>query len=55
MTGYGSVATLGHAVLFGAGAYGTFGASMQGGLADPLLLLAIGALCGALACLVSGR
>lgn len=54
VTGYGGVATLGHAALFGAGAYGAGIAAVHFGLADPLLLLLVGAMCGALAGLVSG-
>ncbi len=54
VTGYGGVATLGHAALFGAGAYGAGIAAVHFGVADPLLLLLIGALAGALAGFVSG-
>jgi branched-chain amino acid transport system permease protein len=54
VTGYGGVATLGHAALFGAGAYGAGIASVHFGVGDPLLLLLVGAVCGALAGLVSG-
>jgi branched-chain amino acid transport system permease protein len=49
VTGYAGVATLGHATLFGAGAYAAGIAAARFGLADPLLMLAIGALAGALA------
>lgn len=54
VTGYGGVATLGHAALFGAGAYGAGIAAVHFGVADPLLLLLTAALAGALAGLVSG-
>ncbi|MET3927949.1 branched-chain amino acid ABC transporter permease [Devosia sp. 2618] len=49
VTGYSGVATLGHATVFGAGAYaaGIFAAKF--GVTDPLLMLAIGALAGAIA------
>lgn len=54
VTGYGGVATLGHAALFGAGAYGAGIAAVHFGVSDPLLLLLVGALAGAFAGLVSG-
>jgi len=49
VTGYSGVATLGHATVFGAGAYaaGIFAAKF--GVTDPLLMLAIGAVAGAIA------
>lgn len=54
VTGYGGVATLGHAALFGAGSYGAGIAAVHFGVADPLLLLGIAALAGAFAGLLSG-
>ena len=54
VTGYCGVATLGHAALFGAGAYASGIASAHFGISDPLLMTAIGAGAGALAGLVSG-
>ena len=53
VTGICGVATLGHAALFGAGAYAA-GMASANGLADPLLLLAIGFAAGAAAGLVTG-
>ena len=53
VTGYAGVATLGHATLFGAGAYAAGIAAAKFGITDPLLMLAIGALAGALAGLLS--
>lgn len=49
VTGYSGVATLGHATVFGAGAYAAGILAARFGVADPLLMLAIGALAGALA------
>ncbi len=51
--GYGGIATLGHAALFGTGAYasGLFAVFVSG---DPLLGLAVGALAGAAIAFVSG-
>lgn len=54
VTGYCGVATLGHAALFGAGAYAAGIASAHYGISDPLLMTIVGALAGALAGLVSG-
>ena len=54
VTGYCGVATLGHAALFGAGAYAVGIASAHYGISDPLLMTVVGALAGALAGLVSG-
>lgn len=54
VTGYCGVATLGHAALFGAGAYAAGIASAHYGISDPLLMTVVGALAGALAGLVSG-
>lgn len=53
VTGYCGVATLGHAALFGAGAYGA-GIACVNGITEPFTLLLIGIVCGALAGLVSG-
>ncbi|MCF6370263.1 branched-chain amino acid ABC transporter permease [Rhizobium sp. TRM95001] len=54
VTGYCGVATLGHAALFGAGAYAAGIASAHYGASDPLLMTLIGALAGAVAGLISG-
>lgn len=54
VTGYCGVATLGHAALFGAGAYGAGIAAVHFGITEPLTMTLIGALAGALAGLVSG-
>jgi len=48
VTGYAGVATLGHATLFGAGAYATGIVAAEFGVTDPLLMLTVGALSGAL-------
>ena len=53
VTGVCGVATLGHAALFGAGAYAA-GIAGANGIADPLLLLVIGLGAGAVAGLVTG-
>lgn len=53
VTGYAGVATLGHAALFGAGAYGAGIAAAKFGIRDPLAMLAIGTVAGALAGFVS--
>lgn len=53
VTGYAGVATLGHAVLYGAGAYAAGIAAAKFGINDPLLMLAIGLAAGAVAGLVS--
>jgi branched-chain amino acid transport system permease protein len=49
VTGYSGVATLGHATLFGAGAYAAGIVAAKFGITDPLLMLAVGALAGAAA------
>ncbi|MBZ7926695.1 branched-chain amino acid ABC transporter permease [Ensifer adhaerens] len=54
VTGYCGVATLGHAALFGAGAYAAGIASAHYGINDPLAMLAFGILAGAVAGLVCG-
>jgi len=54
VTGYAGVATLGHAALFGAGAYAAGIAASRYGLTDPLAMLGIGAVGGALAGALSG-
>jgi len=54
VTGYCGVATLGHAALFGAGAYGAGIVSAHFGINEPLTMTLIGAVAGALAGLLSG-
>ncbi|MCF3641151.1 branched-chain amino acid ABC transporter permease [Rhizobium sp. TRM95111] len=54
VTGYCGVATLGHAALFGAGAYGAGIAAAHFGVTDPIAMLGVGIVAGALAGLVSG-
>lgn len=54
VTGYAGVATLGHAALFGAGAYAAGIAASRYGFTDPFLMLAIGAAAGAASGLVCG-
>lgn len=54
VTGYCGVATLGHAALFGAGAYGAGIAAAHFGITEPVTMTLIGAAAGALAGLVSG-
>ncbi|WP_152975997.1 branched-chain amino acid ABC transporter permease [Ensifer adhaerens] len=54
VTGYCGVATLGHAALFGAGAYAAGIASAHYGINDPLAMLAFGIVAGAVAGLVCG-
>jgi branched-chain amino acid transport system permease protein len=54
VTGYCGVATLGHAALFGAGAYAAGIAAAHFGLTEPFTMIAIGAVGGAAAGLVSG-
>lgn len=49
VTGFAGVATLGHAALFGAGAYAAGIAAAKFGITDPLLMLAIGAVAGMVA------
>ncbi|MFL9500515.1 branched-chain amino acid ABC transporter permease [Rhodopseudomonas palustris] len=53
VTGYCGVATLGHAALFGVGAYAA-GNFCLAGVTDPILMLLIGALAGTATGLVSG-
>jgi branched-chain amino acid transport system permease protein len=53
VTGVGGVATLGHAFVYGAGAYAAGIASVTG-VSDPLLLLLIGSAAGTLAGVASG-
>jgi branched-chain amino acid transport system permease protein len=53
VTGYAGVATLGHAALFGVAAYAA-GNACIGGLTEPISLLGVGALAGALCGLFSG-
>lgn len=54
VTGYCGVATLGHAALFGAGAYAAGIAAVTFGITEPLSMIGIGAIAGAVAGLVSG-
>ena len=54
VTGYCGVATLGHAALFGAGAYAAGIASAHYGINDPLLMTLAGIVAGAVAGLVCG-
>lgn len=54
VTGFAGIATLGHAALFGAGAYAAGIAAVQLGIVDPFLMLAVGGIAGAAAGLVSG-
>jgi branched-chain amino acid transport system permease protein len=54
VTGYCGVATLGHAALFGAGAYAAGIASAHYGINDPLLMTLVGIVGGALAGLLTG-
>ncbi len=53
VVGYCGVATLGHAALYGAGAYAA-GIACVRGIVDPLMLLGIGAIAGGLAALITG-
>jgi branched-chain amino acid transport system permease protein len=54
VTGYCGVATLGHAALFGAGAYAAGIAAVTFGVTEPISMIGIGAIAGAVAGLVSG-
>ncbi|QRM53954.1 branched-chain amino acid ABC transporter permease [Sinorhizobium sp. BG8] len=54
VTGYCGVATLGHAALFGAGAYGAGIAAVSFGITDPIAMLACGIVAGLAAGLISG-
>lgn len=54
VTGYCGVATLGHAALFGAGAYAAGIASAHYGINDPLAMLVFGIVAGAVAGLICG-
>lgn len=54
VTGYGGVATLGHAALFGSGAYAAGIVSAHYGINDPLLMTLAGIVGGAVAGFVSG-
>ena len=53
VTGLAGIATLGQAALFGAGAYGAAIAAARFGITDPLAMLAVGALAGAVAGMLS--
>lgn len=54
VTGFCGVATLGHAALFGTGAYAAGIGAVHFGITDPFAMVAIGTLGGAFAGLVSG-
>ncbi|MFI0844885.1 branched-chain amino acid ABC transporter permease [Mesorhizobium sp. IMUNJ 23232] len=54
VTGYSGVATLGHAALFGAGAYAAGIGAAHFGISDPFAMVLVGIIGGALAGLVSG-
>ncbi|CAN7641522.1 branched-chain amino acid ABC transporter permease [Mesorhizobium amorphae] len=54
VTGFCGVATLGHAALFGAGAYAAGIAAAHFGITDPIAMIAAGAAGGAVAGLISG-
>ena len=54
VTGYCGVATLGHAALFGSGAYAAGIAAAHFGITDPLLMTVAGILGGAIAGLICG-
>ncbi|KXF75397.1 branched-chain amino acid ABC transporter permease [Paramesorhizobium deserti] len=54
VTGYCGVATLGHAALYGAGAYAAGMAAVHFGITDPLAMMAVGILAGTAAGLLSG-
>lgn len=54
VTGYCGVATLGHAALFGAGAYAAGIGAVRFGVTDPVAMVAVGAAAGALAGLAAG-
>ncbi|MBB6467776.1 branched-chain amino acid ABC transporter permease [Aminobacter carboxidus] len=54
VTGFCGIATLGHAALFGAGAYASGIAAVHFGITDPLLMVVVGAVGGAVAGVVSG-
>ncbi|EJM99513.1 branched-chain amino acid ABC transporter permease [Phyllobacterium sp. YR531] len=54
VTGYCGVATLGHAALFGSGAYAAGIAAVHFGITEPITMVVIGAAAGAVAGLLSG-
>lgn len=54
VTGYCGVATLGHAALFGSGAYAAGIAAAHFGITEPMTMVLIGAVAGAVAGLLSG-
>ncbi|RUM98221.1 branched-chain amino acid ABC transporter permease [Pseudaminobacter arsenicus] len=54
VTGYCGIATLGHAALFGAGAYAAGIAAAHFGITDPIIMVVIGAIGGAAAGLLAG-
>lgn len=54
VTGYCGIATLGHAALFGAGAYAAGIAAAHFGITDPIVMVVVGAIGGAAAGLLAG-
>ena len=54
VTGFCGIATLGHAALFGAGAYGAGIAAAHFGVTDPIAMIVVGIAAGAIAGFVSG-
>ena len=54
VVGFCGIATLGHAVLFGAGSYAAGIASARYGISDPIMMVAIGAAGGAAAAFIFG-
>lgn len=54
VTGYCGVATLGHAALFGSGAYAAGIAAVHFGVTDPVLMTGVGLIAGAVAGLLCG-
>lgn len=54
VTGYGGIATLGQATMFGAGAYASGIAAAHFGITDPLLMTVVGIVGGAIAGLICG-
>lgn len=54
VTGYCGIATLGHAALFGAGAYAAGIATAHFGITDPIVMVVVGAIGGAAAGLLAG-
>ncbi|MDI7861760.1 branched-chain amino acid ABC transporter permease [Rhizobiaceae bacterium n13] len=54
VTGFCGIATLGHAALFGAGAYAAGMASVHFGINEPITMVMVGLIAGAVAGLISG-